>query len=284
MLAGITKMSKKKKDETPEESGVSEYIVRQRLREVAPDAWPADKCPKCKRNWNTKLDTCKKCKISADEARIEYANLLAEKVPTALKVMGKKKSADIRTLAKKTKSTDYNAGVIAAAMVDTGVTEIVKVGTPFRSFIMNIAGLAFLVVTWQQLLGDSASTFQTTITIVGAAMSLAVIIALFVSRKTQVEKFQSDMDEGKKWMPTEEEAAAEADEDAAKEMDEETEIVEEESETDDSDVTPETEEDEYQSPDLDESKDAEDVPESEEYETDESEDSEEDSFNESSND
>jgi len=82
-------------------------------------------------------------------------------------------------------------------MVDTGVTEIVKVGTPLRSFVMNIAGLAFLVVTWQQLLGDSASTLQTTITLVSAAISLAIIVALYVSRKTQVQKFQTDIEDGK---------------------------------------------------------------------------------------
>ncbi|MBN2229153.1 MAG: hypothetical protein JW779_06125 [Candidatus Thorarchaeota archaeon] len=213
MLAGMMKIGKKKDvkiEESREDGSVSEYIIRQRLREVAPDAWPVDKCPKCKKDWNKKLDMCKKCNFTQTDAREYYSDLLVSKVPSALKVMGKKKSSDIRTLAKKTKSTDYNAGVIAAAMVDTGVTEIVKVGTPFRSFVMNIAGLAFLVVTWQQLLGDSASTFQTTITIVGAAMSLGVIIALYVSRKTQIQKFQSDMDAGKKWMPTEEEAKAEA--------------------------------------------------------------------------
>ena len=213
MLAGMTKMGKKKKKgevDEKEDSAVSEYLVRQRLREVAPEAWPVDKCPKCRKDWNKKLDMCKKCNFTQDEARVHYADLLSSKVPAALKVMGKKKSTDIRTLAKKTKSTDYNAGVIAAAMVDTGVTEIVKVGTPLRSFVMNIAGLAFLVITWQQLLGDSASTLQTTLTLVGAAMSLAIIVALYVSRKTQVQKFQADMDDGKKWMPTEEEAAAEA--------------------------------------------------------------------------
>ena len=212
MLAGMTKMGKKKTKEEDgrEDSGVSEYLVRQRLREVAPDAWNVDKCPKCKRDWNKKLDMCKKCNFTQDDARVHYADLLSSKVPIALKVMGKKKSADIRTLAKKTKSTDYNAGVIAAAMVDTGVTEIVKVGTPLRGFVMNIAGLAFLVITWQQLLGDSASTLQTSLTVIGAAMSLAIIIALYVSRKTQVQKFQTGIDDGKKWMPTEEEAAAEA--------------------------------------------------------------------------
>jgi len=212
MLAGMAKMGKKKeKDgEEKQESGVSEYIVRQRLREVAPDAWPGDKCPKCRRDWNKKTDFCKKCNFAPDDARVYYADLLSSKVPVAIKVLGKKKSVDIRTLAKKTKSTDYNAGVIAAAMVDTGVTEIVKVGTPLRSFVMNIAGLAFLVITWQQLLGDNASTLQTSLTIIGAAMSLAIIVALYVSRRTQVEKFQTIVDEGGKWMPTEEEAAAEA--------------------------------------------------------------------------
>ncbi|MGY5881278.1 MAG: hypothetical protein RTV31_13575 [Candidatus Thorarchaeota archaeon] len=219
MLAGMTKIGKKKKKgevDEKEDSAVSEYLVRQRLRETAPDAWPVDKCPKCKKDWNKKLDMCKKCNFTQDEARVHYADLLSSKVPAALKVMGKKKSTDIRTLAKKTKSTDYNAGVIAAAMVDTGVTEIVKVGTPLRSFVMNIAGLAFLVITWQQLLGDSASTLQTTLTLVGAAMSLAIIVALYVSRKTQVQKFQADMDDGKKWIPTDEEAAAEEAADEAK--------------------------------------------------------------------
>lgn len=232
MLAGMTQMGKKKKkkepeDDKPDDTGVSEYLIRQRLREVAPDAWPVDKCPKCKRDWNTKLDMCKKCNLTQDDARVVYADLLVSKVPAALKIMGNKKSTDIRTLAKKTKSTDYNAGVIAAAMVDTGVTEIVKVGTPLRSFVLNIAGLAFLVITWQQLLGDSASTLQTTITLVGAAMSLAIIVALYVSRKTQVEKFAADIDDGKKWIPTEEEAAAEAEADEAVEETAEDEVAEE---------------------------------------------------------
>ncbi len=206
MLDGM----KKSKKDGREDSGVSEYIVRQRLREVAPAAWQADKCPKCKRNWNKKLDTCKKCGFNQDDARTEYANLLALKVPAALRWMGKKKSSDVKTLAKKTKSTQYNAGVIAAAMVDTNVTEITKVGTPLRSFVMNTAGLAFLVITWQQLLGDSSSQWQTTITLVGAAMSLAVIIALYISRRTQIAKFVTDQEAGKKMLPTLEEAAAEA--------------------------------------------------------------------------
>jgi hypothetical protein len=242
MLAGMTKMGKKKKeDESRDDSGVSEYLVRQRLREVAPDAWPMDKCPKCKRDWNQKLNMCKKCNLTEDEARVQYAEHLSSKVPAALRVMGKKKSADIRTLAKKTKSTDYNAGVIAAAMVDTGVTEIVKVGTPLRSFVMNIAGLAFLVITWQQLLGDSASTWQTSITLVGAAMSLAVIIALYVSRKTQVQKFKADMDAGKKWMPTEEEAAAEdtTDEAEAEDAEEQAEVAVDKEESEQGEDTPE---------------------------------------------
>ncbi len=217
---------KKKKKEGREDSGVSEYIVRQRLREVAPDAWQADKCPKCKRNWNTKLDMCKKCGFTQEDARVEYADLLASKVPAAIRWMGKKKSSDVKSLAKKTKSTQYNAGVIAAAMVDTDVTEITKVGTPLRSFVMNIAGLAFLMVTWQQLLGDSSSQWQTTITIVGAAMSLAIIIALYISRRTQIAKFVADQDVGKKMLPTEEETAAEKEDEGREEteVDAESEI------------------------------------------------------------
>jgi hypothetical protein len=210
LLFSMFEGMKKQKKEGREDSGVSEYIVRQRLRDVAPDAWQVDKCPKCKKNWNKKLDMCKKCNFTQDDARIEYANLLASKVPAAIKWMAKKKSSDVKSLAKKTKSTQYNAGVIAAAMVDTDVTEITKVGTPLRSFVMNIAGLAFLVVTWQQLLGDSSSQWQTTITLVGAAMSLAIIIALYISRKTQIAKFVADQDAGKKMLPTDEEAEAEA--------------------------------------------------------------------------
>jgi hypothetical protein len=210
LLFSLLDGMKKKKKEGREDSGVSEYIVRQRIREVAPDAWQVDKCPQCKRNWNKKLDMCKKCNF----------------VPAALRWMGKKKSTDVKTLAKKTKSTQYNAGVIAAAMVDTEVTEITKVGTPLRSFVMNIAGLAFLVITWQQLLGDSSSSWQTTITIVGAALSLAVIVALYISRKTQVAQFKADQEAGKKIIPTEDEAAAEV-ETEAEEAEEPPEDVEE---------------------------------------------------------
>jgi hypothetical protein len=240
MLIGMGKMKKKKSkkdEEGRDDSGVSEYMVRQRLRETAPDAWPADKCPQCKRKWDTKTDTCKKCKIGPDEARTAYADLLASKVPKALEVMGKKKSTDIRTLAKKTKSTDYNAGVIAAAMVDTNVTEIVKVGTPLRSFVMNIAGLAFLVITWQQLLGDSASTFQTTITVVGAALSLAVIVALYVSRKSQIEKFEAEMAETEPPAP-EAEASEESEEPTTSEEEESPEGQTSDAEQDEPDDLP----------------------------------------------
>jgi hypothetical protein len=210
LLFSLLDGMKKSKKEGREDSGVSEYIVRQRLREVAPDAWQVDKCPQCKRNWNKKLDMCKKCNFTQEDARVAYTELLSSKVPSALKWMGKKKSTDVKTLAKKTKSTQYNAGVIAAAMVDTEVTEITKVGTPLRSFVMNIAGLAFLVITWQQLLGNSSSAWLTTLTMVGAALSLAVIVALYISRKTQIARFVADQEEGKKILPTEEEAAAEA--------------------------------------------------------------------------
>ena len=246
MLAGMGKMSKKKTEDGREDSGVSEYLVRQRLRETAPDAWPVDKCPKCKRNWNKKTDFCKKCNFTQDDARVYYADLLSEKVPIALKVLGKKKSTDIRTLAKKTKSTDYNAGIIAAAMVDTGVTEIVKVGTPLRSFVMNIAGLAFLVITWQQLLGDNASTLQTTLTLIGAAMSFAIIIALYVSRRSQVEKFHSEAESDAQAIPTEEEPISEDVEKAEVPSEEEVEEIPDEgiSQHEDSDMAQGTTEEE----------------------------------------
>ncbi len=275
MLDGL---KKKKKKDGREDSGVSEYIVRQRLREVAPDAWQVDKCPKCKKDWNKKLDMCKKCNFTQDDARAEYANLLASKVPAAIRWFGKKKSSDVKTLAKKTKSTQYNAGVIAAAMVDTNVMEITKVGTPLRSFVMNIAGLAFLVVTWQQLLGDSSSQWQTTITLMGAAMSLALIVALYVNRKAQIEKFVADQEAGKKMLPTEEEAAAETEAEEAEEPEEvEAEEVEESEpeediqDTTDEDDTPEEEsvevaEDEPEefSDELEESSEDEDTSEDEE--------------------
>ncbi|MGD9397807.1 MAG: hypothetical protein PVJ05_15330, partial [Candidatus Thorarchaeota archaeon] len=108
LLFSLLDGMKKGKKEGREDSGVSEYIVRQRLREAAPDAWLVDKCPQCKRNWNKKLDMCKKCNIGQEEARVAYAELLSSKVPAALKWMGKKKSTDVKTLAKKTKSTQYN--------------------------------------------------------------------------------------------------------------------------------------------------------------------------------
>ncbi|MBY8996296.1 MAG: hypothetical protein KGD60_01095 [Candidatus Thorarchaeota archaeon] len=266
LLFSLLDSMKKSKKEGREDSGVSEYILRQRLREVAPDAWQVDKCPQCKRDWDKKLDMCKKCNFTQDDARVAYAELLASKVPTALRWMGKKKSTDVKTLAKKTKSTQYNAGVIAAAMVDTEVTEITKVGTPLRSFVMNIAGLAFLIVTWQQLLGDSSSSWQTTITLVGAALSLGVIIALYITRKTQIKQFVADQDAGKKLLPTDEEAAAEAEseeegeeetEDTSEEVEETSEDeVEEDKGESESSVDDESEEESYEEESVDASEDS----------------------------
>lgn len=199
MLAGMGMIKKKKKskeeEEKDRESGVTDFLVRQKLREIAPEAWQKDKCPKCKRNWHEKTNTCKKCNIGEEEARREYADLLASKVPAALKALGNKKSMNVSQLAKVTKSTDYNAGVIAIALVDTGVTEVEKVSTPFRGFLMNTAGLVFVVITWQQLLGDSASQLQTTLTLIGAALSFGVILVLYVARKSQIQKFQTEYGE-----------------------------------------------------------------------------------------
>ncbi len=204
ILASYVKVKKKKPDEgQPEDaSGVSEYIVRQRLRESAPEAWPGDKCPQCKRKWDKKTNTCKKCKINEEQARDAYTELLISRTEKAIKVMGKKKNLSIRKLAKNIKSNEYNAGVVGAAMVDTDVTEIQKVETPFKSFVMNIGGLIFLVLTWQQLLGGASSQFQTTLTFVGAGMSLAVICALYLARKTQIEKLRVEVEGGGKMMPT----------------------------------------------------------------------------------
>jgi hypothetical protein len=192
----MVKVKKKKEEkETETREGVSEYIVRQRVRALARDAWRHDKCPNCKAKWRENATNCKKCKIDVDDATNAYADLLASKVDPALRVMSKKKSLSIRKLAKKTKSNEYNAGVIGAAMVDTQVTEIQKIETPLRSFVMNIGGLAFLMLTWQQLLGGAASQFQTTLAVVGGALSLGVIVALYVSRRTQVEKLRVELDE-----------------------------------------------------------------------------------------
>ncbi len=177
------------------EGGVSEYRIRQRVREIAPEAWAKDKCPNCKAKWQKEAPTCKKCHIDIEDAQEKYADLIAGKVPKALEVMGKKKSLSIRKLAKRTKSNEYNAGVLGAALVDAEVTEIQKIETPVRSFVMNIGGLAFLVLTWQTLLGGAASTFQTTLTVVGAALSLAVIVALYVSRKSQIQKLKVTLDD-----------------------------------------------------------------------------------------
>ena len=212
-VAGLVSLSKKKKkkkkDAEPEDeattSATSDYLLKQRLREVAPDAWLMDVCPVCKKKWNKKLNTCKKCHIDEDTARREYAELLVKRAERALKVLDKKKSLSIQKIAKKTKSNEYNAGVIGAAMVDTGFTEIQKIETPFRSFVMNIGGLIFLMLTWQQLMGGASSEFQTTLTLVGGGLSLAVIIALYISRKTQIEKLHVEIDAGAKMMPTEEE-------------------------------------------------------------------------------
>lgn len=205
IVASYVKVKKKKNEDITEseDKAVSEYVLRQRLREVAPDAWPGDKCPQCKRKWDKKNNTCKKCKITEEQARDAYTELLIGRTERAVKVMGKKKSLSIRKLSKKIKSNEYNAGVIGAAMVDTDVTEIQKIETPFRSFVLNIGGLIFLVLTWQQLLGGASSQFQTTLTFVGAGMSLAVIVALYFARKIQIERLRIEVEAGGKMMPTE---------------------------------------------------------------------------------
>ena len=198
LVSGMSKGIKKRKDsdevESPSDSSVSEYVVRQRIRETAGGAWLMDKCPKCKRKWNKKTNECKKCGFDLEDGQRAYADLLAAKVTPALRLLNKKKSVSIKQLAKKTKSNNYNAGVLGAALVDTELSEITKVSTPFRAFVMNIAGLAFLIITWDQLLGGSGGDFQMTLTIIGGALSLGVIIALYFTRKSQIEKFRTDVD------------------------------------------------------------------------------------------
>ncbi|MHA1636977.1 MAG: hypothetical protein ACTSUB_03075 [Candidatus Thorarchaeota archaeon] len=238
MVAGLTILGKKKKkkeeDYSPDatmDGGVSDFLVKERLREVAPDAWLMDKCPVCKKDWHKKTNTCKKCKIDEATARTEYAERLVGKVGPALKAIGKKKSLSIRKIAKKTKSNEYNAGVIGAALVDTGTVEVQKIETPLRGFVMNIGGLVFLVLTWQQLLGGASSQFQTTLTFVGAGLSFAVIVALYIARKTQIKTLRIELDSGGKMMPTEEEKLEREAEPAIDEVEEPestSDIVEEE--------------------------------------------------------
>ncbi len=192
------KMKKRKKKkgepEEPIREDVSEFRLKQKIREIAPSAWLMDKCPKCKRKWNKKTNYCKKCKLDETGARLAYADFLVSKADKAVKLLGKKKSLSIRKIAKKTKLKDYNAGVIGAAMVDAGLTEITKIETPIRGFAMNLAGLVFLILTWQQLLGGATSKIQTTLTFIGAALSLAVIIALYIARKNQIKKFSVEIE------------------------------------------------------------------------------------------
>jgi len=203
LLFSIVKQMKTKKPEGTE--GVSGYIIKQRLREVAPDAWQQDKCPKCKANWSHGQDRCKKCGIDLDDAKRAYGELLTAKVEPCVRLLGKKKALSVRKIAKKTKSNNYNAGVIGAAMVDTAVVEVTKIETPIRSFAMNMAGLGFLIVTWDQLLGYGSSQWQTTLTIVTAALSVGVIVALYFARRSQISKMREALEAGKPIMPTEEE-------------------------------------------------------------------------------
>jgi len=228
MSKGVKRREGKDGAEPPSESSVSEYVVRQRLRETAGDAWLMDKCPKCKRKWNKKTNECKKCGFDVEDGQRAYADLLASKVSPALYLLNKKKSVSIKQLAKKTKSNNYNAGVLGAALVDTELSEITKVSTPFRGFVMNIVGLAFLIITWDQLLGRSSNSFQTTLTLIGGALSLGVIIALYFTRKSQIEKFRADVDGIiLETPPPEEDAAAdEPDESVDEELSAESDEVE----------------------------------------------------------
>lgn len=199
----VREMKTKKKTKDDATEGVSGYMIKQRLREVAPDAWKQDLCPKCKSKWDRSLGKCKKCGIDADDAKRSYGDLLTTKVEPSLRLLSKKKSLSVRKIAKKTKSNNYNAGVIGAAFVDTGVVEVTKIETPIRGFAMNMAGLGFLIVTWDQLLGYGSSQWQTTLTIVTAALSVGVIFALYFARRTQIAKMQKALEAGRPLMPTE---------------------------------------------------------------------------------
>jgi len=166
----------------------------------------------CKNKWDRSLGRCKKCNIDAEDAKRKYAELLTTKVDSSVKLLGKKKALSVRRIAKKTKSSNYNAGVIGAAMVDTGVVEVTKIETPIRSFVMNLVGLGFLIVTWDQLLGLGSSQWQITLTIMTAALSVGVIVALFFARSSQISKMRKALEAGKPLMPTEAERTSEAEE------------------------------------------------------------------------
>jgi outer membrane biosynthesis protein TonB len=246
LVSGMSKGIKRKEGkggaEAPSESGVSEYVIRQRLRETAGGAWLMDKCPKCKRKWNKTTNECKKCGFDLEDGQRAYADLLTSKVTPALRLLNKKKNVSIKQLAKKTKSNSYNAGVLGAALVDTELSEITKVSTPFRSFVMNIAGLAFLIITWDQLLGGSSGSFQTTLTIIGGALSLGVIIALYFTRKSQIEKFRTDVDGIILETPSPEEDTAEDEPDDS--VDEEPSAESDEAESDKTEASEESVEEE----------------------------------------
>jgi hypothetical protein len=182
------------------------------LREVAPDAWKQDTCPKCRTKWIRGQDKCKKCGTDTDDAKRAYAELLTSKVDPAIRLLSKKKALSIRKISKSTKSNNYNAGVIGAALVDTSVVEVTKIETPIRSFAMNLAGLGFLLVTWDQLLGFGSSQWQMTLSIVTAALSIGVIFALYFARKSQIGKLRQTLEAGKPLMPTEEERVSGAQE------------------------------------------------------------------------
>jgi len=208
----IKEMKTKGKGKDGSTEGVSGYIIKQRIRQVAPDAWNQDLCPICKNKWDRSLGRCKKCNIDAEDAKRKYAELLTTKVDSSVKLLGKKKALSVRRIAKKTKSSNYNAGVIGAAMVDTGVVEVTKIETPIRSFVMNLVGLGFLIVTWDQLLGLGSSQWQVTLTIMTAALSVGVIVALFFARSSQISKMRKALEAGKPLMPTEAERTSEAEE------------------------------------------------------------------------
>ncbi len=219
----VKQMKTKKKGKDESKDGVSGYIIKQRLREVAPDAWKQDVCPKCKTKWDRGLDKCKKCGTETDDAKRTYAELLTSKVDSVLRLLSKKKALSIRKISKSTKSNNYNSGVIGAALVDTSVVEVTKIETPIRSFAMNLAGLGFLLVTWDQLLGFGSSQWQITLSIVTAALSVGVIFALYFARKSQIGKLRQTLEAGKPLMPTEEERVSAAEEEKGGEQAEEPE-------------------------------------------------------------
>ncbi|MFX1561885.1 MAG: hypothetical protein ACFFDP_01070 [Promethearchaeota archaeon] len=167
------------------------------VRERALAAWAGVRCPRCDAKWTEPETPCPKgkCGIDWETGRKEFADKMVELAEKALPIIAKKETLDVRSLAKKLKTSDYYAGLLGTMLTDLGATKIAKVKTPMKSLAINGASIALVTLTWTQLLGYTAMGLIGWIAIISAGATICFFIALTISRIAQGKRIQKLQEE-----------------------------------------------------------------------------------------